>query len=45
MLLRILKSAGYEGGVSVELEDEQFMGSEEGEKRGFIASREYLTSV
>jgi sugar phosphate isomerase/epimerase len=45
MLLGILKTAGYDGGVSVELEDEQFMGSEQAEKQGLIASREFLTSV
>jgi len=39
---RILKSAGYEGCVSVELEDANFNGSEAGEKRGLILSREFL---
>ena len=38
----ILEEAGYQGCVSVELEDENFNGSEEGEKQGFILSREFL---
>ncbi|MDP9174803.1 MAG: sugar phosphate isomerase/epimerase [Planctomycetota bacterium] len=45
MLLRILKDAGYDGMVSIELEDEHFNGTEDGEKRGFIASRDFLVNV
>jgi len=45
MLLRILKDSGYDGVISVELEDEHFNGSEEGEKRGLIASRDFLAGV
>jgi sugar phosphate isomerase/epimerase len=41
----ILKDAGYKGMVSIELEDENFNGTEQGEKRGFIVSRDYLASV
>lgn len=39
---RILKSAGYNGCVSIELEDANFNGTEEGEKRGLILAREFL---
>ena len=41
----ILKAANYRGLVSIELEDERFNGSEAGEKRGLITSRDYLKSV
>jgi sugar phosphate isomerase/epimerase len=41
----ILKDAGYQGMVSIELEDENFNGTEQGEKRGFTVSRDYLASV
>lgn len=44
-LLTILDQAGYTGGVCVELEDENFNGSEEGERRGLLASRDFLTSA
>ncbi len=37
-----LKSAGYGGAVSVELEDENFNGSEAGEKAGLVHSLEFL---
>ena len=43
--LSVLKDAGYRGYVSIELEDERFNGTEEGEKRGLLASRDYLKSV
>ena len=39
---RALKTAGYQGLVSIELEDENFNGSETGEQRGLIKSREFL---
>jgi len=42
---KILKEAGYKGAVSVELEDENFNGSEEGEKRALEMSIAYLKSV
>jgi sugar phosphate isomerase/epimerase len=42
---RILKDAGYNGVVSVELEDENFNGSEEGEKAGLLNSLAYLRGV
>jgi sugar phosphate isomerase/epimerase len=41
----ILKNAGYKGAVSVELEDENFNGSEEGEKRALEMSIAYLKSL
>ena len=44
-IFRILKSANYNGAVSVELEDENFNGSEQGEKAGFTHSLDYLRSV
>jgi sugar phosphate isomerase/epimerase len=40
--LRILKAAGYKGGVSVELEDENFNGTEAGEKAGLRYALEFL---
>lgn len=42
---RILKEAHYPGAVSVELEDENFNGSEEGEKRALEMSIAYLKSI
>jgi len=44
-IFQILKKAGYKGCVSVELEDANFNGTEEGEKRGFILSRQFLAGV
>lgn len=41
----ILKSAGYGGAVSVELEDENFNGTDEGEQRGLILSRDFLVGA
>lgn len=41
-MFSMLASAGYDGMVSIELEDENFNGTDEGEKRGFIASRDFL---
>src|SRR5688572_8563592 len=41
----ILKDTGYSGVVSIELEDENFNGSEEGEKKALIYSRDFLASV
>ena len=39
---RTLRTTGYQGLVSIELEDENFNGSEDGERRGLITSREFL---
>jgi sugar phosphate isomerase/epimerase len=44
-LLGMLKRSGYGGLVSVELEDEDFQGSEDAEQRGLIESREFLESI
>jgi glycosyltransferase involved in cell wall biosynthesis/sugar phosphate isomerase/epimerase len=44
-IFSILKDSSYKGAVSVELEDENFNGSEEGEKRALNASIAYLKSI
>jgi sugar phosphate isomerase/epimerase len=44
-LLTQLKDAGFKGFVSIELEDENFNGSTEGEQRGLLASRDFLKYV
>ena len=44
-ILEILVESGYRGMMSIELEDENFNGSEEGEKRGLIASHDFLAHV
>jgi sugar phosphate isomerase/epimerase len=41
-VFRILAEAGYQGAVSVELEDENFCGTMEGEKAGLIHARNFL---
>ncbi len=41
-ILRTLSDAGYSGKVSIELEDEDFCGSEAGEQRGLIVARDFL---
>jgi sugar phosphate isomerase/epimerase len=40
--LEILASRNYRGGISVELEDEHYNGSEQGERRGLIAAGHFL---
>lgn len=40
----ILKARGYEGAVSIELEDENFNGSEAGEKQAILAGAQFLAS-
>ncbi len=40
----VLASSGYQGAVSIELEDENFNGTEEGEKAGLIAGARFLAS-
>lgn len=40
----ILKARGYTGAVSIELEDENFNGTEEGEKFALVAGASYLAS-
>jgi sugar phosphate isomerase/epimerase len=44
-MFSILKGAGYNGMVSVELEDENFNGTEEGEKKGLTQSLAFLESA
>jgi len=39
---KILKSHNYQGAVSIELEDDQFNGSEEGEKTGLVLGAQFL---
>ena len=41
-LFTLLADVGYDGMISVELEDETFNGTMEGEQRGLIASRDFL---
>ena len=42
--LEILATHGYQGAISIELEDENFNGSESGEKRGFLAAAQFLST-
>ncbi len=42
---RILDAAGYTGMVCIELEDENFNGTEDGEKRGLILARDFLQGI
>jgi sugar phosphate isomerase/epimerase len=44
-VLRVLEEAGYRGAVSVELEDEEFNGTEAGEKLGLTESLQFLRST
>jgi sugar phosphate isomerase/epimerase len=44
-VFRILKDAGYDGLVCVELEDADFNGTEAGEKTGLILARQHLEGV
>ncbi len=44
-VLNVLQTVGYSGGVCVELEDENYNGSEDGEKAGLLASLEFLRTV
>lgn len=41
-MFKVLVAAGYDGAVSVELEDDQFNGSTEGEQRGLLSSLAFL---
>lgn len=43
--LEVLQGAGYDGYVSIELEDFRFNGSEEGEKNGLLAASAFLASA
>lgn len=44
-VMAILKSTGYQGAVSVELEDENFNGTEDGEKAALTHSLNYLKGI
>jgi sugar phosphate isomerase/epimerase len=44
-ILGVLKESNYRGLMSIELEDEDFNGSEAGEKRGILAARDFLAIV
>ena len=44
-VFKILKTSSYSGLVCIELEDENFNGTEEGEKRALLLSRDYLQGV
>jgi sugar phosphate isomerase/epimerase len=41
-MLRTLAEAGYRGGVSIELEDEEFLGDEVNERKGLVEARRFL---
>ncbi len=41
---QILEANGYQGAVSIELEDENFNGSEAGEKQGILSGSAFLAS-
>ena len=42
---KILLAAGYQGGISIELEDENFNGTETGEKEGLLVGKALLSSA
>lgn len=44
-LFTVLKGAGYAGLVSIELEDADCNGTPDGERRGFIAARDFLRTA
>jgi len=44
-ILTVLADHGYSGGVSIELEDEDFLGTEQLEKEGLIASRDFIANL
>lgn len=44
-VLNLLEGFGYSGAVCIELEDERFNGSEDGEKRGLLAGGAFLASA
>jgi sugar phosphate isomerase/epimerase len=44
-IFTMLKDAKYDGMVCIELEDKDFNGTEDGEKRGFLASRDFLINA
>ncbi len=44
-IFKTLQAAGYQGGVSIELEDENFNGTETGEKTGLLSGLAFLQSA
>jgi len=44
-VFEILSKAGYKGAVSIELEDENFNGTEDGEKLGILTGGRYLAAI
>jgi sugar phosphate isomerase/epimerase len=44
-IFSVLKEHGYRGAVSIELEDENFNGTDAGEQTALIQSRNFLSSV
>ena len=44
-VFEILKAAGYKGAVSIELEDENFNGSQEGEQTGIVTGARFLAGI
>jgi sugar phosphate isomerase/epimerase len=44
-VFEVLRANGYGGAVSVELEDEEFNGTEEGERAGLMRAMEYLRTA
>ena len=43
-IFRTLKETGYQGAVSIELEDDNFCGTPDGEKAGILHARDFLQS-
>lgn len=43
-ICRLLQAGGYQGAISIELEDANYNGSESGEKAGFIAGAQFLSA-
>ena len=44
-ILNLLADSGHSGGISIELEDEDFLGTEWLEKEGLIAARDFIANV
>lgn len=44
-VLETLQSVGYRGLLSIEMEDERFNGTPDGERRGLLASRDFLAGT
>ncbi len=44
-LLEMLRDTGYDGGLSIELEDENFVDTPQDQERGLLAARDFLVHV